>query len=356
MNLICPVEHQAGTHITLAHGAGGVQTRKLVETVFLPAFGADSNQEDAALLDMCTPHVDSRGNAARWAMTTDSYVVNPLEFPGGNIGDLAVAGTCNDLAMRGAIPKYLSAGFILEEGLSITLLTKIVRSMAAQAKDAGVQIITGDTKVVERGKGDGVFINTAGVGVVADEFIDVPGINNIAAGNAVILSNDIGRHGAAVLASREQTAFDSDIVSDCALLSPVVGSLASAGIVPRAMRDLTRGGLATALVEMADGSGMDVHITESQIPIHPMVDAACEVFGLNALQVANEGCFALFVAESDVEKALGVLRQWPQCRAATRIGVVREAGAARPRVLMQTAFGSDRLVHALSGEQLPRIC
>jgi hydrogenase expression/formation protein HypE len=288
----------------------------------------------------------------RLAFTTDSYVVHPRVFPGGDIGTLAICGTVNDLAMAGATPVYLSAGFILEEGLPIDELRHVVASMRATADACGVRVCTGDTKVVDRGKADGLFINTAGIGVVADG-IDVHP-RRIQPGDVVLLSGDVGRHGIAVLSVREGLAFETAIESDCAPLHGLVDTLLGAGIDIHCLRDATRGGVATALGEVALDSGVSIEVDEHAIPVSDAVAGACEVLGLDPLYVACEGRMIAWVAARDAERALAALRATPHGAAAARIGVV--SPGPRGMVTMKTRMGSRRLLDLLSGEQLPRIC
>jgi hydrogenase expression/formation protein HypE len=313
--------------------------------VFMPAFGnpALNARHDAAALDLA---------GARLAFTTDSYVVRPLFFPGGDIGTLAVNGTVNDLAMAGARPVALSAGFILEEGLPIETLARIVRSMQAAAAAAGVAIVTGDTKVVDRGKADGVFINTAGIGLVAAAARIGP--DAVRPGDAIILSGDIGRHGIAIMAVREGLAFETAIESDCAPLADAVLDLVQAGVAIRCLRDLTRGGLASALNEIAAGAGRRILVDEQRIPVREDVQGACELLGFDPLYVANEGRFVAFVPDSDADRAVAILRRHPVGAGSGRIGTVQDA--ADPIVVLRSRLGSTRIVDMLSGEQLPRIC
>ena len=318
---------------------------ELIERVFLPAFG----ESDASRLhDGATITADGR----RMAFSTDSYVVDPLFFPGGDIGSLAVNGTVNDLAMCGARPLYLSAGFVIEEGLPVSVLQRIVRSMGEAARRAEVRIITGDTKVVDRGKGHGVFINTAGVGVVDHDLKIGPG--SVETGDMIILSRDIGCHGIAVMAEREGLSFETTIESDCAGLVKPVLALIDGGVRVRCLRDLTRGGLATALVEIGEASGRDIVIDESSIVVRGDVRAACEILGLDPLYVANEGAFVAFVAADDVSRATEIMRDRTVSQNPQVIGEV--VGSSTSTVAMRTRLGSERILDMLGGEQLPRIC
>jgi hydrogenase expression/formation protein HypE len=325
--------------------------RRLIEELIVPALGSDPLLRP--LHDGAVMTVDGRRavDGTRIAFTTDSYVVRPLTFPGGDIAQLAVNGTVNDLAMCGARPLALSVGLIVEEGLSLDLLRRLMASLGAAAAAAGVRVVTGDTKVVDRGKGDGLFINTAGIGlVVAAAPIDPA---RVCPGDVVILSGDIGRHGIAIMASREGLAFETAIESDCApLVDPVMGLL-EAGIDVHCLRDLTRGGLGAALVEIAHSAGRRIDIHEPAIPVRPDVHAACELLGLEPLYVANEGRFVAFVARDDADRALAILHGHRLGEGAVRIG---DAGAAGSEVVMTGSLGTSRVVDLPSGEQLPRIC
>lgn len=333
--------------ITLAHGSGGRAMRDLIETVVLRAF------DDPLLADGEDQAVLAVEGASRLAFTTDSYVVSPLFFPGGDIGRLAVHGTVNDLAVSGAEPLYLSVGFILEEGLEVEVLERVVRSMREAARDAGVRIVTGDTKVVERGKADGLYVNTAGIGLFR-RGISL-GAARVRPGDVVLVSGPIGDHGTAVLIARGDLELESDLESDTAPLHGVVGALLDA--VPegvRALRDATRGGVATVLVEMALRSESCVLLEETAIPVRPEVRGACEILGLDPLYVANEGRLVAVVAPERAESALGALRAHPLGRDAAIIGEVRTEPAGM--VFLRTVSGGTRVVDMLAGEQLPRIC
>jgi len=286
----------------------------------------------------------------RLAFTTDSYVVKPLFFPGGDIGSLAVNGTVNDLAMCGARPLHLTAGFILEEGLPIETLHRVTESMADAAREAGVLVVSGDTKVVERGRGDGLYVNTAGVGVIEHNLTIAP--DQIQPGDVVILSGDIGRHGVAVLAARGELAFEIPIESDCAPLWRYVESLLNAGVEPHCLRDLTRGGLATAIVELC-GKTFDFRVIESAVSIAEEVRGACELLGMDPLYVANEGRFIAIIPPHQCELALATLKQ-SGCPSAAVIG--EAVGDGQGRVWLQTLMGIERTLEMLSGEQAPRIC
>ncbi|MCX8144867.1 MAG: hydrogenase expression/formation protein HypE [Azovibrio sp.] len=333
--------------VELAHGAGGRATAELVAALFARHFDNDwlARGDDGAVLPAPAP-------GERLVMATDSHVVAPLFFPGGDIGCLAVHGTVNDVAVMGARPLWLSAAFILEEGLPFADLERIVASMAAAAHAAGVPIVTGDTKVVERGKGDGVFITTTGVGALP------PGRELGGArarpGDAVLVSGTLGDHGMAIMREREGLNFTAPIVSDTAALHGLVEAALATGADIRVLRDPTRGGLGTTLNEIASQAGVGILIEERQLPITAAVAAACELLGLDPLYVANEGKLVLICAEADAERVLAALRAHPLGRQAARIGQVLED--ARHFVQMRTALGGRRIVDWLSGDQLPRIC
>jgi hydrogenase expression/formation protein HypE len=333
----------------LAHGGGGRLTHQLIEKIFLPAFSnaALDQRHDGAVLDGVTP-------GARLAFTTDSFVVRPLIFPGGNIGDLAVNGTVNDLAMCGARPLYLSAGFILEEGLEMETLRTVVASMQEAAAKAGVKLVTGDTKVVDKGKGDGIFVNTSGIGAIEAFVKNAIGPAAVQAGDAVIVSGDLGRHGIAILSVREGLEFESPILSDTASVWPAVEALLNAGIEIHCLRDLTRGGLATTLNEIAGDRNICIKLEEALIPVDEVVQGACEILGLDPLYVANEGRFAAFVPAAQAAAALDVLKKVEVSRGSVRIGKVEETPGRT--VVLQSRIGGNRVVDMLSGEQLPRIC
>jgi hydrogenase expression/formation protein HypE len=341
---VCPLPISEYPQILLAHGGGGKLMHDLIETMFVPAFSNSllSERHDGAVFDV---------GPARMAFTTDSYVVNPLFFPGGDIGSLAVNGTVNDLAMCGARPLYLSAGFIIEEGFETEKLWQIVRSMKSAAQIAGVDLVTGDTKVVDRGKGDGIFINTAGVGVIDHEMVIGP--RQVRPGDAIILSGDIGRHGIAIMAAREGLEFESAIESDCAPLSEMVMELINDGIQIHCMRDLTRGGLASALVEITEASGYPIGIDEVAIPVREDVRGACEILGFDPLYLANEGRFVLFVPELHIDHALKIMTSHAFGKGSSLIGRVSEGN---PGVLLKSRIGASRIVDMFTGEQLPRIC
>ena len=331
--------------ITMSHGAGGKATRTLVEAVFLDAF---RNPLLEPLEDSAQLHV----NGGRVALTTDSYVVSPLFFPGGDIGDLAVNGTVNDLAVSGATPLYLSAGFILEEGFPVTDLIEIVTSMKAAAQVAGVQVVTGDTKVVQRGKADGCYINTAGVGIVEH---DVSlGVANAQPGDAVIVSGPIGDHGVTIMLARGELDIEADITSDTAALNGLIADLLAAAPGVRALRDATRGGVATILNEVATAAGVGVLVNEDAIPVRTAVRGASELLGIDPMYVACEGRLVAVVDGGEADKALAALRSHPLGADAAIIGQI----TADPPglVLLNTAFGGTRIVDLLVGDPLPRIC
>ena len=328
----------------LAHGGGGRAMADLIDGLFAKAFA--------------NPLLDARHDGAvfdpggKVALTTDSYVVQPLVFPGGDIGTLAVNGTVNDLAMCGARPLHLSVGFIIEDGLPMATLERIVNAMGRAATAAGVTIVTGDTKVVERGKADGVFINTSGVGrLIGDRAI---GPSLVQPDDVVIVSGDLGRHGIAVMAAREDLGFESAIESDCAPLADPALALVEAGVDVHCLRDLTRGGLASAMVEIAETAGVAIELDEIAIPVRDDIRAACELLGFDPIHVANEGRFVAIVAADDAKRALTVLQRHAVSKGATIAGsVLAELGG---RVMLQSPFGSSRIIDMLSGEQLPRIC
>ena len=342
--LSCPLPAGDGDAVQMAHGGGGRVMERLLDEVIRPAFADPEldRRHDGAVLDPGGPV----------AFTTDSYVVRPLFFPGGDIGTLAVNGTVNDLAMCGARPLYLSVGLILEEGLPLSTLRRVVASMRDAARAAGVRLVTGDLKVVDRGKADGVFVNTSGLGRMVSPHPIGPGA--IEPGDAVILSGDIGRHGIAVLAAREGLGLESAIESDCAPVAAPVLALLEAGVRVHCLRDPTRGGVASALVEIAETAGRAIAIDERAIAVRPDVASACELLGLDPLHVANEGRFLAFVAAADVPRALAELRGFAASRDAAVIGEVTRAEPGQ--VLCRGPFGATRVIDMLSGEQLPRIC
>jgi len=333
------------SRVTLAHGAGGKATRTLVEGIFVEAFRNPTLEalDDAAVL---------RPNVDRLAFTTDSYVVSPLFFPGGDIGDLAVNGTVNDLAVSGARPLYLAAGFILEEGFPVADLQRITASMAAAARHAGVQVVTGDTKVVQRGKADGCYVNTAGIGLL--ERPVTLGTGHVRPGDAIIVSGPIGDHGVTVMLARGELDIEADLVSDTAPLHGLVAALLDAAPGVRLLRDATRGGVATVLNEVAQAAEVAVVLDEAAVPVRPAVTGACELLGIDPLYVACEGRFVAVVDGAQAEAAVAALRRHPLGEDASVIGHV----TADPPgiVLLRTAFGGTRVVDLLVGDPLPRIC
>ncbi len=343
----CPIPKSRYPEITMGHGAGGQLMEDLIHRIIVPTFDNDilAALEDQATLSL--PQSDSR-----LAFTTDSYVVQPLFFPGGDIGKLAVHGTVNDLAVGGARPLALSAGLILEEGLPIETLERVLRSMGEACRDADVRLVTGDTKVVERGKGDQIFINTSGVGLVAKD--RTLSIASVRSGDKLIVSGTLGDHGIAILSVREGLEFETTIESDSAPLSGLTEKVLATGAPVRVMRDLTRGGLSSVLHELARSSQVGLVLEESAIPLKREVRAACEILGLDPLYVANEGKLVAAVPAESAEDVLDAMRQHPLGADAAIVG---EAVADHPTmVLMRSAVGGERVVTMISGEQLPRIC
>jgi hydrogenase expression/formation protein HypE len=344
--LSCPIPISEYPNVQLAHGGGGRMSQMLIDRLFVPAFGApdEGALHDGALVDL---------PPGRLAISTDSFVISPLFFPGGDIGSLAVHGTVNDVAMCGARPSALSVGFVIEEGLPMDDLWRIVTSMARAADDAGVRIVTGDTKVVDRGKGDGLYVNTTGIGIVPQGVSISP--RRARHGDAVVISGSVGVHGIAIMSVREGLRFETQLESDSADLSGMVASLLSAlGSRVHVLRDPTRGGVASALNEIASSAGAGIRIDERSIPVDEQVRAACEILGFDPLYVANEGKLIAIVERSAAEEAVDVLRRHPLGGQATIIGEVVEAPAGR--VLLRSRIGGERFVDMLSGEQLPRIC
>ncbi len=339
-----PIDFKHG-RVDLSHGGGGRAMAQLVEQLFQRAFDNEwlAQRNDQALLPQ---------PAGRIVMSTDCHVVSPLFFPGGDIGCLSVHGTLNDVAMSGAVPLYLAAGFILEEGFALADLQRIVLSMAAAARAAGVPVVTGDTKVVEQGKGDGVFITTTGVGVVAPG-LDISGAN-ARPGDRILVSGTMGDHGMAVMSLRENLAFGTDLVSDTAALHGLVAAMVAAVPEVRVLRDPTRGGLASTLNEIAVQSGVGMLLDEAAIPVLPQVEAACEFLGLDPLYVANEGKLIAIVPAARAEALLATMRSHPLGVRAALIGEVVED--THHFVQMRTRFGGRRIVDWLAGDQLPRIC
>ena len=340
----CPLPHRDSERIEMAHGGGGQRMHELLVKTIFPRF---DNPILAAATDAAVLELGSR----RLAFTTDSFVVSPAFFPGGDIGVLAVCGTLNDLATVGAIPRWLSAGLIIEEGLPAVELERILDSMAATARAGGVELVTGDTKVVERGKGDGIYINTTGIGSIEHQLTIAPGA--IQQGDAILVSGDLGRHGIAVLAARDGMADSVPVESDVALIHPSVNALVDAGIEIHCVRDLTRGGLVSAMVEIAGQAGVELLLREAAIPVSEPVRWACELLGFDPLYVANEGRFAAFVPQGQAEQALAVLRASNSETAPAIIGTVPGPGQ---RATIESRYGAVRRLAMISGEQMPRIC
>ncbi len=343
--IVCPAPVPAHDRVQLGHGSGGKMSASLLRDRFMPRF---SNRWLDELADGARVPYDG----LEVAISTDTFVVSPLEFPGGNIGHLAVHGTVNDLAMVGATPRYLSVGFVLEEGLDLGLLDRVLDAMARSAAACGVEVVTGDTKVVDRGKGDGLFVNTTGIGFPWPGFRPSP--TRARPGDFVLVSGPIGRHGMAIMAAREGLAFSADIESDTASLSPLVDSLRlDVGDGVHCLRDATRGGLASALNEIARSSHVGVELAAG-VPVPAAVEAACEMLGLDPLYVANEGVLVAFVTRERADAALAALRSHAVGRSAVAVGRVTEA---HPGIVVQrTALGATRVVDLLPGDQLPRIC
>ncbi len=339
----CPIPISQYPQVLLAHGGGGKLMHQLIGQMFLAAFENPllDTQHDSTVVDLVGKKI---------AFTTDSYVVRPLFFPGGDIGSMAVHGTVNDLAMSGARPVYLSSAFIIEEGLGMETLWRIVCSMRDAAKRCGVQIITGDTKVVDKGKGDGVFINTSGIGVIEHEQTIAP--QSVRTGDMILANGDVGRHGMAVMAVREGLEFESNIESDSAPVHECVLELLRAGVEIHCLRDLTRGGLTSALNEIAEAANLSLLVEEKAIPVREDVHAACEILGLDPFQVACEGRFAAFIPERDADKALAIMKKFSS--GACVIGQSLDERAAK--VVLKSAIGVRRILDMASGEQLPRIC
>jgi hydrogenase expression/formation protein HypE len=341
----CPIPISQYPHVLMAHGGGGKLMHQLIGRMFLEAFNNPllNTQRDSTVVDW---------TGKKLAFTTDSYVVRPIFFPGGDIGSMAVHGTVNDLAMSGARPLYLSSAFILEEGLRMETLWRVVCSMRDAAQRCGVQIITGDTKVVDKGKGDGLFINTSGIGVVEHEQNIAP--QNVQPGDAILINGDVGRHGMAIMAVREGLEFESRIESDSAPVHEMVLELLKGGIEIHCLRDLTRGGLASALNEIAEAAGVRMEIVEKSVPVREDVHAACEMLGLDPLHVACEGRLVAFVAARDADRALAIMRHHANGADPAVIGRVTEKST--PLVSLKSAIGASRILDMPSGEQLPRIC
>lgn len=343
---VCPIPLAHGDQIVMGHGSGGKMMNDLIRDTFLPPLDNPVLRagDDAGVVEA--------NESTRLAISTDAHVVSPLFFPGGDIGRLAVCGTVNDVAMMGAVPRYLTAGFILEEGLDIEVLMKVVISMQIAAQEAGIDIVAGDTKVVQRGKADGLYITTAGVGTL------IPGLiiggANACPGDVIILSGTMGDHGIAVLSARGELGLETDIQSDVAPLNQLVSAICGVSGSIHVLRDPTRGGVASALNEIAAQSRVGMILQEEALPVKPTVQAACEMLGFDPLYVANEGKLLAIVAAEDAESILGTMQASPYGQDATIIGKVAETPVGR--VLMKTAIGSTRVVDELAGEMLPRIC
>jgi len=343
LSFSCPVPDSNSERIEIAHGGGGLLTQRLIDTVFRPAFGQSENDltHDGAVLDV---------GGAKLAFTTDSYVVDPLFFPGGNIGTLAVNGTVNDLAMCGARPVALSAAFVIEEAFPMSDLLRIVQSMRTAADAAEVRLVAGDTKVVERGKGDGLYLTTSGMGQIVVPQPVSP--QRVRPGDVIVLSGDVGKHGMAVMAAREALGFEPPIVSDCAPLAAPILRLIDEGIDIHCLRDLTRGGLATALIEIAHTASVTMRIAGSTVPVSAPVRGACELLGIDPLYVANEGRFVALVPAQAGQRTLDLLRGYDDNAAI--IGTVEMVD--EPGSLTLEMLGGVRALDLLTGEQLPRIC
>jgi hydrogenase expression/formation protein HypE len=333
--------------ILLGHGSGGLMTSDLIRDLFLRYF---NNSTLNKLSDSAILHIDG----ARLAFTTDSFVVDPVFFPGGDIGKLAVCGTVNDLSVSGAKPLYLSAGFIIEEGFSMMELDMITASMAHEAEIAGVQIVTGDTKVVKRGQCDKIFINTAGIGSIEEKHSMIAGGTLIQPEDQLLVNGYLGDHEMAILSARENLAFEEDILSDVAPLNKMIGSLLDAGIEIRFMRDITRGGVATILAEIASGAKFGIEIEEKWIPIREQVNGLCEIYGFNPLYLANEGKVLMITSKESASGAVEIMKRFDAGKDARIIGSITTTNPGR--VIMKSVTGGTRLIDKLAGEQLPRIC
>ncbi len=342
-NMTCPIPINDYPHVTMAHGGGGKLMQQLIDKMFVTAFSNPllDARHDSATFEM---------PAGRLAFTTDSYVVQPLFFPGGDIGSLAINGTVNDLAMSGARPLYLSCGMIIEEGFPMETLWRVVQSMQAAAEAADVCIVTGDTKVVDRGKGDGIFINTAGVGVIEHDLVIHP--NQVQPGDAIIVNGDLGRHGITIMATREGLEFETELRSDCAPLSDVVRQLVESTIDIHCLRDLTRGGLTSALNEISESAKVSIQVDENLVPVREDVQGACEILGFDPMYVANEGRFIAIVPESEADKTLQIMQD--AGHEAVLIGQV--TGDTPALVTVRSQIGATRILDMLNNEQLPRIC
>ncbi|MFE2376405.1 hydrogenase expression/formation protein HypE [Streptomyces sp. NPDC059398] len=343
---VCPVPLRETPSVVMGHGGGGAMSGELIEHLFLPAYGA------AAAAELGDSAVLSVGGGPRLAFSTDSYVVKPMFFPGGSIGDLAVNGTVNDLAMSGAVPLFLSTAFILQEGTELGELGRIADALGAAARSAGVRLVTGDTKVVDSASGDGVFINTSGIGVVPDG-VDI-GARRARPGDAVLISGDIGVHGVAVMSCRDGLEFGTAVESDTAALHGLVADMIATGADLHVLRDPTRGGVAASLNEIARAADVGIELVERELPVPETVRDACSLLGLDPLQVANEGKLIAVVPQESAEQVLAALRAHPLGRAACRIGTC--VADHRGMVVARTGLGGSRVVGLPIGEQLPRIC
>jgi hydrogenase expression/formation protein HypE len=346
-NFSCPLPMGEYDFITMAHGGGGKIMNNLIDKMFMKTFSNNIIQQkhDGAIFEI---------GKQKFAFTTDSYVVNPIFFPGGDIGELAVYGTVNDLSMCGAIPLFLSLAIIMEEGFPVKDLEKIVNSIRKATDTANVKIITGDTKVVEKGKGDGIFINTSGIGIINEKIRIFP--QNIKKGDLILLNGDIGRHGTAIMTSRENLDIESNIKSDCAPLNGIVKRLIDEDIEIHCLRDLTRGGLGSALNEIATQTELEIEIDGKEINVIEEVKGICEILGIDPIHIANEGRFIAFVAKDDAEKALKILRKEKVTgKYASIIGIVKDR-YEKGIVTLKSITGAKRILDMLSGEQLPRIC
>jgi hydrogenase expression/formation protein HypE len=344
-SLSCPILLENYPNIVMAHGGGGKLTHQLISTMFQPLFKNEflDLEHDGATINL---------EKNKIAVTTDSHVITPLFFPGGDIGKLSVYGTVNDLAMCGAIPKYLTLSFIIEEGLEMGTLWKICQSIQQAALETGVSIVTGDTKVISRNQGQDIYINTTGVGIVEHDLKIQP--SSIQEGDAIIVNGDIGRHGIAIMATREGLKFESTIESDLAPLNEIVASLLSNSIPVHCLRDLTRGGLASAMIEIAKSADQNITLFDEKIPVREDVKGACEILGLDPIHVANEGKFAVIIPRDFAEKTLEIIKSFPLGKEAQIVGHVTKGDSGM--VIMENAFGGKRVVEMFSGEQLPRIC
>ncbi|ACB52051.1 hydrogenase expression/formation protein [Crocosphaera subtropica ATCC 51142] len=344
-NVSCPIPLDKYPQVLLAHGGGGKLMQQLLEKMVFSTFKLpqDIPPHDAAVINL---------PGSKIAFTTDSYVIHPLFFPGGDIGSLAINGTVNDLAMSGAHPLYLSLGLIIEEGLPMETLWRVIQSLKKAANRANIQVVTGDTKVVDRGKGDGIFINTAGVGIIEHNQSIAPQF--VHPGDAILINGDIGRHGISIMALREGLELETTIESDCAPLHNIVLEMLNQDIEIHCLRDLTRGGLASALNEIATSAEVTINIKERAIAVQEDVQGACEILGFDPLYVANEGKFVAFIPQNSVKGALEIMKSFSQD--ASVIGEVTGKGTGMGLVTLESKIGSQRIVDMLSGEQLPRIC